>query len=49
MDSELLILAVAGGGILTGIIVEWLHLRMLAWWDRRQAQDKRETLVTLSR
>lgn len=51
-DTTLITLAVAGGGVLTGIIVEWLHLRMLAWWDRRQIHDKalgKETVVTLSR
>lgn len=37
-DTSLLALGV-GAGVVGTLLIEWLHMSLMAWWDRRQAQD----------
>ena len=39
MERETLAALSAGVGVVVTLFVEWMMLRMMAWWDRRQAQD----------
>jgi hypothetical protein len=42
MGDELRAISYVAGGAAGTIIIEYLMLRMMAWWDRRQAQDKHQ-------